>query len=1193
LENSSNDDRKARKMCCEILHKEKKEFMAQLHNARSKRSTLETIAAVIIQTYYRGFIVRHYAANIKKKCSLRNFIHGSLINFLDKKGHTPMVTRGEHRSAHIARRTNAATVIQCVFRCFLSKNYINRCRFEYEVNRMNQEARRIQNLARRKMAKSTVERKRERTILQKRTLGALMIQSQVRMLISRRKVAIRRFKLHWLAARMIQGCFRGRNTRKCMAVYLAAQEKVKFFRGARGIQQVIRGRIGRSRANRIKLRFLYLKIFKAATKIQSMIRNFLAVIRVRKRREEEKLKDRIRSDLILAEAKKKDAQEAETLANSMDIFEQTKQGDTSNVDALYHSDIESGVSADDLVRVKNDLGDTILSQATRYNHLDIIRKCINWGYDVNHKNDLGENIISLAAGEGYMSVVTYLLSDSHRNAAAILAAMPKKEKKMKKALSQEVKPVEEVNLDEKKEGEVEENNDDSTFMTGQYDANDKSKTDGQREKESGGDESKINVEVEVNVEEQLEEDEEEDDIPAIKAHNVLNLSAEDMGTILTAAAKHPDMSYLKMIVENNYISNINEVQPLTDLTALHVACEAGHLEHVDFLIKNGASLESKDDNGQLPLHKAARISLEVMKNVLEASFSTDEISDDERKKKKQELLLLKDTDGKDCFIIASLHGQSEIVDFIKSFVDMTTRIVSDEVGWSVNDISNTLQLVKAGNISCLKNVIDEGFDSSWCPEESGITIAMVASQHGRTDIIDYFMTEVGADFSACDESGMNSLHYAAQFTRKDIVPLLLSAGDKAKESCSLSKSLITVQDKRGCTPIHYCAQYGSTLSFELLARDEMCAAALLKDGDGFTPLLTACKFKQSSKISELLGLESDAKAVDNKGNNAIWHYFVQVTEGPDFAFAVNPTVELDVIQSLYKSGCPLFNCLPNPVDRDISHISNEFVAMFGQKKKQLDIQDQATFDFLLVNLQPTDLAGVENNLSFFNMLPSFLSPIDCWVSTLSAMFFFPTMLDSNSESGNGCNKCLASLFSGNNVVDVLLRINEKSEEKDQTTEETALQSVFFNKISLLGWAIKSKNQAAVTFLLRKGLSPKAAVDDNGNNSLHWAVMYGTTKIVYTVLDTTDNVSNDVIVLEGVNNEGLTASMLGAKVGSFDNTKAVIQMGASARRALDGKYWAWLLAHTIQYETREINSQTGIYGEDDELYFPLQPNHCMI
>jgi hypothetical protein len=203
------------------------------------------------------------------------------------------------------------------------------------------------------------------------------------------------------------------------------------------------------------------------------------------------------------------------------------------------------------------------------------------------------------------------------------------------------------------------------------------------------------------------------------------------------------------------------------------------------------------------------------------------------------------------------------------------------------------------------------------------------------------------------------------------------------------------------------------------------------------------------------------------------------------------------------------------------------------------------------------------------------------------------MLDSNSESGNGCNKCLASLFSGNNVVDVLLRINEKSEEKDQTTEETALQSVFFNKISLLGWAIKSKNQAAVTFLLRKGLSPKAAVDDNGNNSLHWAVMYGTTKIVYTVLDTTDNVSNDVVVLEGVNNEGLTASMLGAKVGSFDNTKAVIQMGASARRALDGKYWAWLLAHTIQYETREINSQTGIYGEDDELYFPLQPNHCMI
>ena len=467
---------------------------------------------------------------------------------------------------------------------------------------------------------------------------------------------------------------------------------------------------------------------------------------------------------------------------------------------------------------------------------------------------------------------------------------------------------------------------------------------------------------------------------------------------------------------------------------------------------------------------------------------------------------------------------------------------------------------------------------------------------------------MGAEFATCDVNGLNALHYAAQVTRKDLIPLLLSAGDKAKPSCGLQKSLLTVQDQKGYTPIHYSAEFGSTLSFELLAPDEIVAALALADKEGCTPLLIACKFKQSNKIAELLKLDANAKVVDNKGNNALWHYFIEVTVGPEYALAVNPSIELEIIQSLLQNGCPLFNGNNAAQERDVEHIASEYVSMFGNNKNKnlLANQQEATFEYLLVQIQPTDLAALENNLSFFNILPPLISPVECWGAALSAMYFHTDMLGSTDgalASGKGSNKCLASLFDGG-AVDVLLQLKDvadKSETKTETETEPpssqqeedavlALQSILFKNISILGWAIKSKNEATLTFLLRKGQSPNASVDTQNNNCLHWAVLYGTPALVYALLDTTEAAtSSEVMLLEAENKNGHTAAMLGAKSGTFENTKAIIQFGASSRRALGGKYWAWILAVTLQRERREINTQTGLYGNDDVLYFPVHPN----
>lgn len=1119
LANGLGDEAKARKMCCEILRTEKKAFMAQLQKSRSKRLSLETIASIIIQTAFRRYFVRKQRSFIKRRCEMRDAVYSFLKKSLEKNGLPPITTRGEHRKKYIERRQHAATVIQCLFRSFVSKNYINRLRFEFEIRRINNNVIRIQNMVRSKIARDVVQRKLERTTLQKRTTGALIIQCQIRMLLSKRKVAVRKFKLQWLAARLIQGCFRGRNTRRCMAVYLAAQEKVKFFRAARSIQKIVRARIARSRAARIKLRYLYLKIFRAVTRIQSMVRKYFAIIRVQQLAQVRQVQNQKLLDVLSNEDMERRLEEAKDLMNSMDIFFQTKEGAAFNVDALYHSELEGGASPQDVATAVNDIGDTILSHAARYNRLDIIRKCIKWGYDVNHVNALGETVIAIAATAGHLPIVTYMLSDSALHALELSKNQPK-------------------------ELENAENEDDETFLTSY-------------------------------------------DLPE-PSTNVLDLHPEDCGAILVAAAKHKDLTHLKMIIENRFITNINEAQPMTALTALHVACEMGYTDHVDFLLKNGARVDKKDENGQLVLHKAAASSVKMLTKILNLTPipSNEGGNEEESKKMRAEYLLAKDSDGKDCFIIASLRGQTEVVEYIKNFVDMSDRNQVD-VGWSSNDHSAVMKLVENGNLQCLKNVINEGFDASWPAEESGVTLSMMASKFGKTDILEYLITEVGADFAACDSNGLNSFHYGAQYLRRDVIPLLLSFGDRAMTSCNISNDLLTVQDKRGFTPVHFIAQYGSSLSFDLLAQEQLLDAINNKrDFEGCTPLLIACKNKQSNKIKELLMLGANASLTDSNHKNALWHYFIDVEGAPDYALTVNPSFEIEIVQSLLSAGCHLFSSSPR--GRDVALISKSYSDFFHNNRKKSVKEDKVLFQQLLDWIQPPDLAAVECKLTFFNALATYFSPEDCWGAMMSAMFFSEP--PHRRVGVGGSSKCLASLFDGN-ALSVLNAIDiKKTVHQDPLL---TLQSILYNNVSILGWAIKSKNESALTFLFRKGLSPNASVDENGNNCLHWAVMYGTGEIVYAVLDTTESMISEVVLLEGSNKNGFSASMLGAKVGEFQNTKRVIQLGASARRSLRGKYWAWILALAVNHEKREINSQTGVYGSDDDLYFPLHPNHNLM
>jgi hypothetical protein len=125
----------------------------------------------------------------------------------------------------------------------------------------------------------------------------------------------------------------------------------------------------------------------------------------------------------------------------------------------------------------------------------------------------------------------------------------------------------------------------------------------------------------------------------------------------------------------------------------------------------------------------------------------------------------------------------------------------------------------------------------------------------------------------------------------------------------------------------------------------------------------------------------------------------------------------------------------------------------------------------------------------------------------------------------------------------------------------------------------------LTYLFRKGVNPNKVVDLQGNSAVHYAVLHGNLMVVDTVL----NAHDEILHLEEENSKGLTAAMLASKMGNHQVTKKLLGCGCNGRAALGGKYWGWLLAMVRERERREVNTQTGIYGEDDDLYFSNRPD----
>jgi ankyrin repeat protein len=685
----SVDIEKKKSKMNQILHQEKKDFMQKLNLTRLVRSRLENDAATRIQSTYRGYSVRSNFLEISRFANINRMVRLNIRTYLEAVNY-PTARLGYFRKFREQLRSHSAIVIRSAFLRYLSRTYARRRRFELDLRKRHHSATLIQARVRGGYSRTRVMALIEKRRMIQCFLASVQIQAAVRRMHARRRVHQRRLRLRWIAARIIQFWYRAKYSRRIAAQIRTIMMVRRMNSNAIIIQSIVRRFVALRRVNRIRLRRLHVLIFGYVTRMQCLVRRFLGRRRVQRQRfalqnflaDLESRRSAVDEAARLAE----EAQEIQELLESADLFLQASRLNIETVEDIYKGLVGGDPHSPQEV---NGDGDTLLTIAARLGSLDLVRKTLMWDFDINHRNAQGLSAVMLAARHNHLPLLQYLF----------------------------------------------------TFL----------------------------------------------DVPGstVDPDKLLVLTIEDMGFLLAAAAAHAsgsDISMLQtMLAHSMFISEINAKALHTGMTAMHAACEVGNIDAFKFLWKHKARMDDVDSTGQTPLHKAVTSSVTLTQWVLglDPNFQTY-MSDSVRRSS----ILAVDQDGKDCVLLATLAGQNDVLDVLEKVLDsaLTNNTASAaagagsgslrksistlgvnpisvaavdttaagvaatpsatapvtasnlDIGWTAQDVTKALALVQAGNLYCVRKLVDAfHFDPNWPEEETAMTMALQACKTGDVD----------------------------------------------------------------------------------------------------------------------------------------------------------------------------------------------------------------------------------------------------------------------------------------------------------------------------------------------------------------------------------------------------------------------------------------------------------------------------
>ena len=360
------------------------------------------------------------------------------------------------------------------------------------------------------------------------------------------------------------------------------------------------------------------------------------------------------------------------------------------------------------------------------------------------------------------------------------------------------------------------------------------------------------------------------EIPALKGaidfhKNVAGINARRKNgeTWLIGAARNDDTSAVEWLSSRNGV-DINAIDDIMELTALHYACLNGNDEIVSLLLEES---EIYNDWAYVYSEKFQDVDPEI--GVFIDSICISEklpgveighyihIKMNGLNLCKQVSKIIKTNVG---FAYQFTHDAQLFPNAQVPIQSARARALifayRKNININAQNFNGSTPLHFAsrnGHEQVVRVLLDKGADANAMFKDDGWTPLHFASQNGYEQVV-RMLLDKGADVNAKDIGGWAPLHNASEYGYEQVVRVLLDKGAD-----------VNAKNNDGWTPLHSASENGHEKVVRMLLNNDPKADANAKNNDGKTPRDLAESKGHKDVVRMLLGKSADVNAKDNDG----------------------------------------------------------------------------------------------------------------------------------------------------------------------------------------------------------------------------------------------------------------------------------------------------------------------------------------
>eukprot|EP00178_Gracilaria_changii_P008477 TRINITY_DN2576_c0_g1_i1.p1 TRINITY_DN2576_c0_g1~~TRINITY_DN2576_c0_g1_i1.p1 ORF type:complete len:1089 (-),score=185.04 TRINITY_DN2576_c0_g1_i1:8967-12233(-) len=399
-------------------------------------------------------------------------------------------------------------------------------------------------------------------------------------------------------------------------------------------------------------------------------------------------------------------------------------------------------------------------------------------------------------------------------------------------------------------------------------------------------------------------------LTAAKSMQGIEDRRDDGMTAMHIAARNNDTKLMRLLMEEGG-AKINSCNDVLGMYPIHLSCETGASEALQFLLDHGADPNCRDDNDFVPLHYAATceessecidllLNAKADINAVSLAMETPVYTAVSRWNMTQFWKILRaggdpsiaHSDSTVVLGFLAANSVEELANFANHLIENPSVKNSCDLDIVIGDEGQTALHIAARSLSpkAVDNLLKAGANPN-SEDENGLSALLTVVEHANGNRVDVctcmnLLLRAGADPNKIVPDGVRPLHFACKMKYHQLVEQLLASG---AEVDATSKSE---------TALHVAVE----------TEDPHCMKLLLKGGanpnilneEKLTPLLLCAKHHFVDGVRVLTEHGADLEISSPEGNTCL-HVCADMRRGRVH----------DVIDMLVKSGASLnaFNAI--------------------------------------------------------------------------------------------------------------------------------------------------------------------------------------------------------------------------------------------------------------------------------------------